>query len=133
VSEQGLIFDAMFGQQLQQLYSLIERVRTGSIIAPLLALDLIVGVFASLMSMGSNSSVTNGLWVLFTLCVIVTILAYTGWSIKEPDRLQTEDYRLARHRIDVIGDERNPNDPKVIEAKPIANPRVPLPQAEAIK
>jgi hypothetical protein len=123
----------MFGQQLQQLYSLIERVRTASILAPLLALTFMVGLFASLMSLGSNSSVINGLWSLFAFCVIVTILAYGWWSKKDPDRLQTEDYLLARLRRGVIGDERNPNDPKVIEAAPTPNPHVPMSHAEATK
>ena len=111
----------------------MERIRTGSVIAPLLALTFMVGLFALAISWSSNSSVINGLWCLFALCVIFTILAYIWWSIKEPERLQTEDYRLARHRIDVIGDERDPNDPKVIEGTPSANTHLMRPHVEVTR
>jgi len=123
-----------FRPPIQQLYSLIERIRTGSILAPLLALTFIVGIFVVLTTWISHDIwLVERLWGLFALCVAAVLVAYIIWAVKEPDRLQTEDYRLARHRIDVIGDERNPNDPKLIEATPTANPHLPLPETEAAK
>jgi hypothetical protein len=52
---------------------------------------------------------------------LAVIVAYAAFAVLDPDRLQTEDYRLARHRLDLIGDERDPNNAVVIEAAPTAN------------
>jgi hypothetical protein len=98
--------------------------------APLLALDFIVGLFAFGTTWSSNSIVGQ---CLFVFCVIATIGWYGYWAIKEPDRLQTEDYRLSKHRIDVIGDERNPNDIKVIQAAPTPNTHLAEARVEAAK
>jgi hypothetical protein len=106
---------AMFGQ----LYSLIERIRTGSI----------VGLFCLLTTWVSRDELlVHGLWGVFVVCVAAVLVAYIVWAFRDPDRLQTEDYRLARHRMDVIGDERNPNDVPMIEAVP--NTHVEASQAE---
>ena len=50
--------------------------------------------------------------------------AYIFWSIKSPDRLQTENYQLEQQRIKVIGDERHPG--KVIEGTLTANTAAPM-------
>jgi hypothetical protein len=106
-----------------RLGSLIERVRTGSVVAPLLALTLICGVLAFSVTAlpGPVDALVWCLWALFAICVAADLIAYTLFAIKDPDRLQTEDYRLARHRLDLIGDERDPNSEKLIEAAPTAN------------
>ena len=44
--------------------------------------------------------------------------AYIYWSIKSPDRLQTENYQPELQRT-LIGDERNPG--KVIEGAPLTS------------
>lgn len=104
------------------LGSLIERVRTGSVLAPLLALTVICGsaAFGVTLRLG-EAALTNCLWGLFAFCVLATFGSYVGFALSDADRLQTEDYRLARHRLDVIGDERDPNDPKLLSATPTAN------------
>jgi hypothetical protein len=61
------------------------------------------------------------LWALFGLCVVAALVVYCGFAVYDRERLQTEDYRLARHRLDLIGDERDPNNEKLIEAAPTAN------------
>ena len=61
------------------------------------------------------------LWALFGICVVCSLVAFFVMVISDPDRLQTEDYRLARHRLDMIGDERDPNNEVVIEATPTTN------------
>ena len=104
---------------------LIERVRTGSALAPLLALTLICGAAALSISLSlrlhGSHSLMWCLWGLFGLCVVGTIGAYGWFAVCDPERLETEDYRLARHRLELIGDERDPNNEKLIEAAPTAN------------
>jgi len=106
-------------------YSLLERIRTGSIVAPMLALTFVVGLYAFLTTWAStNERLVWMLWGVFTLCVVATLGAYIYWAINEPDRLQTEDYRLARHKLDLIGDERDPNSMRLLSAPPTANTHV---------
>ena len=110
------------GTPWRSLGSLIERVRTGSVLAPLLALTLIVGVAAfSVTPFSNDTTLVRSLWALFAFCVFATLVAYVVFALKDPDKLQTEDYRLARHRLELIGDERDPNDARLIEAAPTAN------------
>jgi hypothetical protein len=108
-----------------QLATLIERVRTRSVLAPLIALDIIAAVGAVAFSALRGPVTMTWLpWGIFGVCVIATIGAFAAFAICDPDRLQTEDYRLARHRLDVIGDERDPNNPSLIEAAPTNNPQL---------
>jgi len=102
-------------------YSLIERIRTNSVMAPLLALTFMVGLFALATTWSANSTVVLGLWVLFGICAIFAMVMYLWWSINEPDRLQTENYRLEHHRLKVIGDERDPNNARIIEGESTSN------------
>lgn len=104
------------------LGSLIERVRTGSVLAPLLALAVICGfaAFGVTLRLG-ETLLPICLWTLFAFCVFATLVGFIGFALKDPDRLQTEDYRLARHRLELIGDERDPNDPKLLTTAPTAN------------
>jgi hypothetical protein len=108
-----------------QLGSLIERVRTGSALAPILVLTLISAAAAFSTTVSHSLHGSDGLmwclWGLFALCVVTALVVYCGFAINDPERLQTEDYRLARHRLDLIGDERDPNSDKLIEAPPTAN------------
>jgi hypothetical protein len=71
-----------------------------------------------------NSTASNVLLGLFTFCVVATVVAYGYFAIRHPERLQTEEFRLAKLRVGVLGDERDPNDAKVIEAAPTANPHL---------
>lgn len=104
------------------LGSLIERVRTGSVLAPLLALTVIVAFAAFGITLWLGETLlTYCLWGLFAFCVFAALAAYLAFALADPDRLQTEDYRLARHRLELIGDERDPNDPRLLSAAPSAN------------
>ena len=110
------------GTPWRSLGSLIERVRTGSVLAPLLALTLIVGAAAfSVTPFSNDTTLVRSLWALFAFCVFATLVAYVVFALKDPDKLQTEDYRLARHRLELIGDERDPNDARLIDAAPTGN------------
>jgi phage shock protein PspC (stress-responsive transcriptional regulator) len=101
----------------KQLHLLLERIRTGNVLAPLLAIMFIVGLFALSATWALNDAfLVRALWAAFLFCGGCALVAYLVWSIVDPDRLQSEDYRIARHRIDVIGDERNPNSAQVVDA-----------------
>ena len=87
----------------------------------------LIGTFALLMTpvAGPNHPLTYVLWIAFLVWIFVGIgTAYIYWSIKGPDRLQTENYQLEQQRIKVIGDERHPG--KVIEGTLTANPAAPM-------
>lgn len=63
----------------------VERIRTASVLAPLLVLNLIsasVALIATPM-IGTGS---NWLWIAFLLCFLCTLGAYCYWSIKAPIR-----------------------------------------------
>ncbi len=114
-----------YGMRWGPLASVIERVRTGSVLAPLLALNLICGfaAFGVTIWLG-DTTLARLLWVLFAVCVTATLVIYVVFAIKDPEKLQTEDYRLARHRLDLIGDERDPNNVKMITSQATANTHV---------
>lgn len=102
--------------------SLIQRVQTSSVIAPLLALDIIVGLLALAMSaVLGETKLVYGICLAFGLCVATTIVAYIYWSFASPDRLQSENYMLEQKRIGLLGDERDPNNPRTIEARATSN------------
>ncbi len=79
--------------------AVIERVSTKSILNPLLwlcAIILLTGIPAVCLLAGVPQVL---LMLLIAFVVVVTIAAYFMWSFKDPDRLQSEDYQLARHKI----------------------------------
>ena len=107
------------------LHSAVQRIKTASILAPLLALTAICGSAALLATIVLGDSLLAWvLWSAFLLCVIASLSFYIYWSIRDPDRLQTEDYLLARRKIDLIGDERGPPAAKLIDESAISNPMI---------
>jgi hypothetical protein len=82
-----------------------------------LAVLVITGVIALFGSLILSGALLMGIWALFGVCVLFTLAAYSYWSAKEPNRLQTEKYQLAQQRL-LIGDERDPNSIKMIESQP---------------
>jgi hypothetical protein len=113
----------MDAHRLAPFISAVECISTSSVLAPLLAIDVITGVVALVGSGILSGSLLLGIWCVFGLCVIFTLYAYVYWSINAPDRLQTEQYQLAHRRL-LIGDERDPNSPKLIDSLPTANTAV---------
>ncbi len=104
------------------LLSAVQRIKTASVVAPLLALTAISGAAATGVTVIlGNTSLVWILWTIFCLCVLASIISYAFWTFKDPDRLQSEDFRLERHRLDLLGDERAPRNLKIIETTPTAN------------
>jgi hypothetical protein len=106
------------------LISAIERINTANVIAPLFVVDIVVGVVALIGSAFIPAPIPIALWVLFGFCVLFTLGAYVYWSLRAPNRLQTERYQLEHQRMLLIGDERDPNSAKFITAQATANTHV---------
>jgi hypothetical protein len=103
------------------LSSAVQRIKTQSILAPLLALNVICGAMgvATVWRVG-DSPLGWGFCVIFGASILFTMIAFTFWSFKDADRLQTEDFRLACQQMTLIGDERSPNSPELLEGKLVA-------------
>ena len=101
------------------LIGTIGRFKTTSVLAPLLVLGIIIGVFAFFVTLrvGPDHPLTWTLWIAFLVDIILVLLAYVIWSFVNPDRLQTEDYQLEQQRIRLVTDERHPG--KTIEHEPL--------------
>jgi len=110
-----------------ELIRFFGRLTTRSVLAPLSVPGGLIGTFALLMTpvAGPHHPLTYGLWIAFLVWIFGGIgIAYIYWSIKDPDRLQTENYQLEQQRIKTIGDERHPG--KVIEGTLTANTAAPM-------
>jgi hypothetical protein len=101
------------------LIGTIGRFKTTSALALLLVAGLFFGLFACAVTAwtGADHPLTWTLWSFVMVWFLGIGGAYIYWSIKDPDRLQTEDYQLEQRRINLLGDERHPG--KVIEAAPL--------------
>jgi hypothetical protein len=106
--------------------SAVERIHTASVLAPLLVLDVICAVLALSATplIGTQSSWLWVAWAPLLVSFIYTLLAYAYWSVKAPNRLQTENYQLQHQRLLLIGDERDPNNVKIIEGTATSNTAV---------
>jgi hypothetical protein len=111
------------------LYSVITRTTTKNAVTAMHWLVAIVAfVFVVSMVNPDAKDVRGYLLLIFLGTVIADAFAYYWFMIRDPDRLQTEDYRTENKRIDVqlLGDERHKDDLRVITAEPVANTHVTL-------
>ena len=104
----------------RDLIRTIGHLKTTSALAPLSMPAGLIGMFAVLMTIvgGPHHPLTWTLWIFFMVWMVAIGGAYIYWSIKSPDRLQTENYQPELQRT-LIGDERNPG--KVIEGAPLTS------------
>lgn len=115
---------ALGATAIHHLVGTLGRFRTSSVLAPLHILLIIVGVLTLLWTWtaGVDHLLT---WVLVIAAVVVggaDLLFYCIWSVANPDRLQTEEYRLEERRISVIGDERRPGaGAELIDSEPLTS------------
>ncbi|WP_148360657.1 hypothetical protein [Acidisphaera rubrifaciens] len=79
--------------------SVVERVRTNSILNPLLWLSGIIIVPSIPAVCATDDGVRLFFCFLTALPILSSVLAYFIWVVKDPDRLQSEDYQLAQKRI----------------------------------
>jgi protein-S-isoprenylcysteine O-methyltransferase Ste14 len=70
---------------------------------------LAVAVFAICVTASVVTAGTLFSWVILGIGVVplaVAVWAYIYFALKEPDRLQTEDYRIQKEYVARIGDSR---------------------------
>jgi hypothetical protein len=108
---------------VRDLIGTIGRFRTTTVLAPLYVPLIASGVLASFVTpfAGFDHPLTWMLWIVFVVVVGTAILFYCIWSVANPDRLQTEEFRLEQQRISVIGDERHPGPVLLIENAPLTS------------
>jgi hypothetical protein len=102
------------------LINYFARFKTTSALAPLLAAGsiLCLTAFGVTWLVGADHTLTWMLWI-FILFFWTAFIggAYVFWSIKNPNRLQTEDFQYKA--LQVLTDERHPG--KTIEHEPLTS------------
>jgi hypothetical protein len=109
---------------VRDLIGRIGRFRTTTVLAPLYVPLIISGVLASFVTpfAGVDHPLTWMLWIVFVVLVGIAGLFYCIWSVANPDRLQTEEYRLEEQRMRIIGDESRPGaGAVVIDSAPLTS------------
>jgi hypothetical protein len=79
--------------------SIVERVRTNSVLNPLLWLCGIIVPTTPPAIYFTQGDYKLYFFMVFALTVTATLSAYFIWMFKDPNRLQSEDYQLAQQRI----------------------------------
>jgi hypothetical protein len=77
-----------------QANAVVERVKTNSILNPLLWLSAIVALIAWPAACVTTGNIQVFFAAMGALPVIFSLVAYLIWMFKDPDRLQSEDYQL---------------------------------------
>jgi|SRR6516165_7501518 len=101
------------------LIGTIGRFRTTSVVAPLYYPLVTIGLLAIPVTWwaGPDHLLTWMIWSFFFANILVIFGSFIFFLITNPERLQTEEYRLEQQRITLIGDERDPG--KVIDNIPL--------------
>jgi hypothetical protein len=79
--------------------AVVERIRTNSVLNPLLWLCGIIELSAIPAACLSNGYAKVFFCALAAFPVIAAIIAYFVWMFRDPNRLQSEDYQLEKQRI----------------------------------
>ena len=114
----------MFGGVLEpkdfsNLQSAVERVKTSGSLNPLLWLCGIVTLPAFVLMIFSNGWPQIFYACISAVVIISALLAYGYLIVRDPDRVQSEEYQLDRYKISVLGDERHLG--SVVDSKPVEN------------
>ncbi len=78
---------------------LVERVRTNSILNPLLWLIAIIEATSIPAAVLSTGLLQYLFFILAASPVMIALFAYVRMMYKDPDRLQSEEYLLERYRL----------------------------------
>ncbi|HEY8335306.1 MAG TPA: hypothetical protein VIQ05_16050 [Tardiphaga sp.] len=84
----------------------LEKVRTNSAVNPLLWLAALV-LPTTLTGAYFLSDYRSLFVAIFLFVIAAPVGAYFYWMIKDPNRLQSEDYQLEKQRM-LLGDDRHP-------------------------
>ena len=107
-------------RDLPKTNTALERVKTSSAMASPLALCVIIVPTCLVLTAYSDGL---KMWLFFGIlafCIVFFAIIYIAWMFKDPNRLQSEDYQLARHQI--MGDESRGN--RMIADIAVTNPLI---------
>ena len=105
----------------------VQRIQTKTILNPLLWLN---GIGMPLSLLGVLATIAYPfVWVflgVFLCLPIASLIAYTYWARRDPNRLQSEDhqYNMRQLELQLIGDDRAGASPQVIDATPVSNTEI---------
>lgn len=93
-----------FGDILRNVTSRAAVVKVRNILNPLLWLSAIVTPVFFLTAYAAGFDTVTGacLTIIGSLPPILALFAYLYFALKEPDRLQSEEYRLEHRKLDII-------------------------------
>ncbi|WP_250627227.1 hypothetical protein [Pinirhizobacter soli] len=101
-------------------------VRTRSIVAPLLWLTVALGIICFVCHLQPDEHLRSLSRWLFGGSAVLTGTAYVFWSFKDPDRLQTEPYRIEALNLNLQFNARqSPSHDytaRVVSEQPVPNP-----------
>lgn len=101
-----------------------ERRITRSVMSPLLILCAISCPILGTAIYLTAGHVQEMLTYMLGFVLFATVLFYAYYTIKEPDRLQSEDYRTEMRRIDMIGEPGKNSTLLDLQAEQTPNPAV---------
>ena len=78
-----------------------DRTRHQNILNPLLWLSGTFGAVCIFSATRAEGLLQQELFGAGAICAVYTLLANTYWTFKDPDRLQTERYRLSNRQLDI--------------------------------
>jgi hypothetical protein len=110
--------------ELPNLERAVARVTTRSALNPILWLAGIVSPLSLTLAAIWASDLALWFLVIGALPVAVSIFAYIYFMIRDPDRLQSEEYNLERHRIEHLGDNEagEQGTSQILDSEPVRRP-----------
>lgn len=98
------------------LSSVVERVKVRGAMSPILWLVATLTVTAAVTSFSSNALMQYVMAGCVVAAVSVALYAFVRWVHVDPDRLQSESYRLEDRKLTLLGDEKHPAMRSALEA-----------------
>lgn len=115
------------------IVSVAERVATKNIIAPMQWMMAIVAAFSLPGMLWAKPPLDAWCLGLFVCAAAIGFGSFIYWQFKDPDRLQSEDFRTESKRMDmqVLGDDRLSEKelPGIINAEAVPNQAQPIPMS----
>jgi len=102
--------------------------RHKSAVQPLLWLCLIVTLPCLFLAPKEDGAARIGLFAIGSVPVLLFVVAYCYFMIRDPDRLHSEDYQLRSRALDIVETKGG-----IIKVDPVNIPNIATPQDESRK
>lgn len=92
------------GSQLRDVFDRAATIRVRNVLNPLLWLSAVATPTSFIAAWAAGFDTFAGVLLCFFggLPVIATLVAYAGFALRDPDRLQSEEYRLRQRAIQLL-------------------------------